>query len=360
MNYLLIFLLTWYQPQGWFHHKPRPTPTPAPTPTATPRHRPRHSASESSTPASSLTKAPRGIFYLLKTDEPISEKQSCWTNPAINGVRLSVSIGSIEKRKGDFDWAQLDTAAALAKAKGKQWSVGVAWAPALPAWVGAKMYKFSTAAAALPWDPALVAAELDFIEAFGKHFAGDSNLAGVIVGGLGTGADGFVTTVAKDADDIAALGSGGGAPEWIAASQKIIGAYAAAFPHHAIMLVAANPFPNEYKSLATIGDWATSAYPDFGVIAPNLKMTSGVDDTPTALVNVYALSHPCGFQLASTDLGGTMPQVLGVGVKLLRGRGDIEVSGSACDDAANAEALTAATRQLKAGALPNEKSKEKE
>ncbi|MBA3963111.1 MAG: hypothetical protein H0X40_14600, partial [Chthoniobacterales bacterium] len=165
---------------------PSPSGTPTPTPTATPSPTP--SATPTPTPIPQGFTSPRGIFYLLGTDAPISSKQSCWTNPGVDGVRLRVSIGTLEPQAGVYDWTQLDAASALAQANGKQWTVGVIWGMACPQWVydaGAVPVTLADGVMPTPWDPVEMSAELNFINAFAARYANDPSLAGVIIGGLG-------------------------------------------------------------------------------------------------------------------------------------------------------------------------------
>ncbi len=330
--------------------KPSPTPssTPTPTPTLTPTPTPTPSATPTPPPGS--IQVPRGIFYLLSTDAPISSKQACWTNPSVHGVRLRVSIGSVEPQDGVYDWTQLDAASALAAANGKQWTVGVIWGMACPPWVytaGAKPVTLSDGIMPTPWDPVVLAKELAFLQAFAARYGNDPSLAGVMIGGLGQVME---TYVARTPADSAILNPLGGVPAWIAAGQTLITAFAEALPNKSVILTAAVPFPiadSGDDALNELGTWAAANYPNFGVMCASLSVDSSVFYPPNALISAYSLTHPCGFQFVSSSgdvsrLGGTLAQALTAGVSLLQGRGMIETYGVDCSDPGNAATLLAA------------------
>lgn len=360
----------WGDRHGW-HRSPTPTPTatPTPKPTATPSPQPSATPSPSATasitptatpspsatatatatptpsatPLPGLTKAPQGAFYLLKSDAAISAKQSCWTNKSFGGVRLRMGATAIVQSAGKYDWSQLEEASRLATANGKQWSVGVQWGPSTPAFVGAKTYPLSNATSPLPWDPVLLAAEKEFIAAFGEKFADDPSLTGIILGGMGTN-PGFESYVAKTSEDMALIGPDAAA-QWNASCKEIIAAYAAAFPKTALLMAAGKPFAQEDAALTTLVDQAMAVWPNFGVMGCSLKKQSSIDYPPNALVNKYALTHPCGFQFVwntgdAERVGGTLEEVCDVGLGLLRGRGFIEIYAVDGDTPANAAVIS--------------------
>ncbi len=278
----------------------------------------------------------------------ISSKQKCWTNAAVNGVRLRVTLGSIEPAAGVYDWTQLDAASALAQANGKQWTVGVIWGMGCPQWVydaGAVPVALADGVMPTPWDPVLLAKELDFIRAFGSRYGNDPSLAGVMIGGLGQVME---TYVARTAEDCAVLEPLGGVPAWIAAAQTVISSFAEALPAKSVILTAARPFTSDEGSaaLASVGAWAAASYPNFGVMCASLSVDSSVFYPPNALISAYSRTHPCGFQFVVNSgdpgrLGGSLAQTLVAGDSLLQGIGMIETYAYDCDDPANAPALSA-------------------
>ena len=285
----------------------------------------------------------------------ISAKQKCWTNTAVGGVRLRVTIGSVEPADGVFDWTQLDAASALAQANGKQWTVGVIWGVGCPQWVydsGAVPVKLTDGVMPTPWDPVLLAKELAFIRAFAARFGGDPSLAGVMIGGLGQVME---TYVARTPEDSAILNPLGGVTAWVAAGQTVISAFAEALPNKSVILTAAVPFPNSDSgddALNELGTWAAATYPNFGVMCASLSVDSSVFYPPNALISTYSRTHPCGFQFVANSgdpgrLGGTLVQALVAGDSLLQGIGMIETYAYDCDDPVNAPALIATGAALR-------------
>ncbi|MBA3961886.1 MAG: hypothetical protein H0X40_08300 [Chthoniobacterales bacterium] len=338
----------------WYHHHhhpwdsptptPIPTPTPPPTPTPSPTDTPTPSPSPTETPTPtppSGKRPPRGVAYLLAADQTISASQNCWSNDHVPIVRLRVSASSLEKTEGVYTWTALDTAAGLAAANGKQWTVGVQWTgTAMPTWVKAQTYPLSDGVSAAPWDPILIQAELDFIKAFAARYDGDPNLAAVIIGGIGTN-PGFETYVSRSAHDTDILGGDGN--DWIAGAQQIITAYATSFSGTPVIVAAAEPFPGDDTSLPALIDWGMSNYANFGVMASALRESSAVEYPPNGLVSTYAASHPCGFQFlhptSNPDTGGNLAQVCAVGEQLLGAPGFIEAYPPDCDEVSNAATI---------------------
>jgi hypothetical protein len=267
-------------------------------------------------------------------------------------VRLRVSIGTVEPQQGVYDWTQLDAASALAQANGKHWTVGVAWGVASPQWLydaGAVPIALADGVMPAPWDPVVIAAELDFIKAFAARYENDPALAGVIIGGLGQVME---TYVARTPQDVALLAPLGGVPAWTEAAHTIIAAYAEALPRKAVMLTAARPFTTDEgdDALTAVGSWAAATYPNFGVMCASLSVDSSIFYPPNLLISTYSQTHPCGFQFVASSgnsrFGGTLSQGLTAGISLLQGVGMIETYGYDCDIPGNASALSAAGLSL--------------
>ena len=252
-----------------------------------------------------------------------------------------------------FDWTQLDAASALAQANGKQWTVGVAWGIACPKWVydaGAVPVTLSDGVMPTPWDPVLMSAELNFIDAFATRYGHDPSLAGVVMGGLGQVME---TYVARTSSDVATLTPLGGIPAWTDAAHTIISAFAEALPGKAVILTAARPFTTDQgdDALMEIGNWAAATYPNFGVMCASLSVDSSVFYPPNALISSYTLTHPCGFQFVSnsgdaTRLGGTLAEALTTGVSLLQGVGMLETYAYDCDISNNTAILSSTGSSL--------------
>jgi hypothetical protein len=194
-----------------------------------------------------------------------------------------------------------------------------------------------------------VAVELQFIKDFGARYANDPNLTGVVIGGLGTN-PGFESYVAKTADDMTAIGDPDAATKWTASCAQIRAAFAAAFPNRAHIMAAGQPLPNGDNLLKSLVDSQMALDPNFGVMCCSLKKDSSTSYMPNALVDAWSPTHPCALQfVANTSdprTGGTLAEVLPVGVALLHGRGDIEIYAADGDNPANAATIAATAAQL--------------
>ena len=297
------------------------------------------------------TKSPHGMFGLLR--DTVSEKQPCWTNPALNGVRWRGGWNLVQKTvDGPYDWSGPDAALALAQKHGKQLGISFVALMAPPAGLEAAGCKFvQLSYGKIPWinDPVFMAKWKDFIKAAGARY--DGKVDYIAMGGLGRVIE---SGIGGRPNDMKALDALGGLAGWETAVKAITDAHAAAFLQTPFIFTAAKPYrsPAGRVSLERVIDDLAAKYPHrVGIINCSLNAHSSTGYLPNKFVQKWSATNPCGLQfLTSTrgfgghNMGGSLAQALDAGVKL--GAHWIEIYQFDGDNVANAKLLTDTAERL--------------
>jgi hypothetical protein len=297
------------------------------------------------------TKSPHGMFGLLR--DTVSEKQGCWTNPALNGVRWRGGWNLVQKTvDGPYDWSGPDAALALAQKHGKQLGISFVALMAPPEGLEAAGCKFvQLSYAKIPWinDPVFMAKWKDFIKAAGARY--DGKVDYIAMGGLGRVIE---SGIGARPNDMKALDALGGLAGWETAVKAITDAHAAAFLQTPFIFTAAKPYrsPAGRDSLERVIDYLAAKYPHrFGIMNCSLNAHSSTGYLPNKFVQKWSATNPCGLQfLTSTrgfgghTMGGSLAQALDAGVKL--GAHWIEIYQLDGDNVANAKLLTDTAERL--------------
>ena len=261
---------------------------------------------------------PHGLFQL----------DGGWTNAVADGVSMrrlgttKITWKVLEPSEEQYDWSQLDSWIATAKANHKQiaYSFGALADP--PQWLidlGAKTYQWTggyankTRTVVMPWDPIVQPRLLRFIAAFGAHVDGKFDYT--VMGGVGLLNESYMpepSTVDETAETML--------PKWIDSCNAIITAYGQAFHMTPFIFAAAAPPIRGYAAsttaLESICRTAAAKYPGlFGVMCDGLKATSNYNYVPNKLVSDLS-ANPTGFQFVTGDLHGTLQQTLDTAISL--------------------------------------------
>jgi hypothetical protein len=296
-------------------------------------------------------KSPRGIFDIVTNT--VSERQACWNNPAVDGVRWRGGWNRVQKKvDGPYDWSVPDAAVALAQKHGKQIGISFVALMAPPEGLEATGCKFvQLSYGKVPWinDPVFLAKWSDFIKAAGARYDGKVNY--IAMGGLGKVLE---SGIAKMPSDMALLDTLGGLGGWESAVKTITAAHAAAFQQTPFIFTAAKPYrsPEGQAALRRVINDLAPKYPKrFGIMDCSLNARSDVRYLPNELVRKWSATNPCGLQfLTSTrgfnrrSIGGSLADTLDAGVKL--GAHWIEIYHFDGDNPANAQLLRETAAKL--------------
>lgn len=297
------------------------------------------------------TKSPHGMFGLLR--DTVSEKQACWTNPALNGVRFRSGWNLVQKKvDGPYDWSGPDAAVALAQKHGKQLGISFVALMAPPEGLEAAGCKFvQLSYGRIPWinDPVFLAKWTAFIKAVAARY--DGKVDYIAMGGLGRVIE---SGIGARPNDMEALDALGGLAGWESAVKAITDAHAAAFLQTPFIFTAAKPYrsPAGRDSLERVLDYLAPKYPKrFGIMNCSLNARSSTRYLPNKFVQKWSATNPCGLQFVTSTrgfgghtMGGSLAQALDAGAKL--GAHWIEIYAFDGDNAANAKLLTDTAARL--------------
>ena len=304
-------------------------------------------------------KSPRGIFDIVT--DTVSERQPCWNNPAVDGVRWRGGWNRVQKTvDGPYDWSVPDAAVALAQKHGKQIGISFVALMAPPAGLEAAGCKFvQLSYGKVPWinDPVFLAKWSDFTKAAGARYDGKVNY--IAMGGLGRVIE---SGIARMPGDMALLDTLGGLGGWESAVKTITAAYASAFQQTPFIFTAAKPYhsPEGQTALQRVINDLAPKYPRrFGIMDCSLNARSNARYLPNELVRRWSATNPCGLQfLTSTrgfnsrNVGGSLGDALDAGVKL--GAHWIEIYHFDGDNPANAQLLRDTAAKLQGAAAKAE------
>lgn len=212
---------------------------------------------------SAAKQPPRGVYVVLRVNDPGLSGASCWTDANIKGVLLRTQWDKVEKVQGTYDWSYFDDGIAVAEAHGKKVMLSIACGTQAPAWIyalGAAKWNTTgkwhgTQTQPAPWDHVFQRELAKLIAAFGDRYDSNPVVAGVT---LWCGGRGIETFFAQTPGDAQQLDARGGIEIWVSAAEKIIDEYVAAFPSTELYLACGKNYPDEQVSLTQVAQYALS------------------------------------------------------------------------------------------------------
>jgi Beta-galactosidase len=266
--------------------------------------------------AQDLKPGPHGIIALLppfNSARRVNLARSVWSNPLVRGVRLRTVWRNVQPEENSFDWSYLDEAVALAARHDKYIGLSVAAGIFTPDWVyrgGAQRFDFtltgpwrptSHETMPEPWDDEFLKKWGATVRAMGRRYDGNTNVAYVVMGGLGFNIE---SSYVKTPEDIAKLQSLGGAARWLEGAKRIVDLYAEAFPTTPFLYAMQPPIKNDYTATRELVEYGVAKYPGhFGIMHTGLNAAAELSLYPNHAVQIYSAKTPAGFQMVWSTEG---------------------------------------------------------
>jgi hypothetical protein len=315
---------------------------------------------------SKLKSPPVGVYDLLPgntVEKPTSNisTDSCWKNPNVTGVCLRTDWGTIEPRKGVFDWSYFDDGISAAAANHKLVSLTVYSGKRTPEWVyadGAKRLQLTherrkgekVITMPAPWDSTFLDDWNALVKELGARYDSNPVVSYVTATGPGRGGELYFVNSAADA---AMLESAGGIDRWIGAAQKIGSLYGVAFPSTPFIYATGAPLPGEdgRKALAKVVNYCEENWPDrFGIRSSGLRPASSATGfVPQSNIKIKGFQMLKAFRGARGGrrmLRGTLADTLELAIRY--GGKFVEVYAADCDDPDQATVLGETNKRLQA------------
>ena len=262
--------------------------------------------------------AARGVFVVLKVDDPHLESEPAWTDPNIVGVLLRTRWSSVELTQSRFDWNYFDRGLSMAHTKGKTVILSVHAGNYSPSWIygGAKAFALRSGEIPAPWDPVFQVEWGKLIAALGARYDADPSVVAITMGGLGKEIECFF---ARTASEIQELNAAGGVSIWATAARKIIDAYMAAFPATPCYLATGTNYEDQRKSMSDVVIYGLEKYPGrFGVqsnaLSPHYPNKPKFPHTTIDCSSIPLIGYQLVAPVRSSRVGGTLAQTLANGI----------------------------------------------
>jgi Beta-galactosidase len=208
------------------------------------------------------TKAPpRGTYVVIKENDPDIDSEPCWNDPNVFGVLLRIKWSVVEPTQGTYDWSYFDHGLALAKQHGKLVQMSVTCGFAAPDWLyGLGVLKWTTSGKIrgpqtqpAPWDAVFQKHLSALISTWGSRYDSNPLVASVT---LWCGGRNIETFFAQTPEDSFQLDRVGGVQLWLAAAEKVVDMYHAAWPTTPLYLACGKNYPDERSSLTRLAEYA--------------------------------------------------------------------------------------------------------
>jgi hypothetical protein len=204
---------------------------------------------------------PRGTYVVLKENDPNIDSEPCWKNPNVYGVLLRTRWSVVEAKQGTYDWSYFDHGLALAKEHGKLIQISITCGVYAPDWLyGLGVSKWTTSGKIrgsqtqpAPWDAEFQKHLSALISAWGARYDSNPLVASVTIW---CGGRNIETFFAQNQEDAAQLDRVGGTRLWLAAAEKFVDMYHAAWPTTPLYLACGKNYPDQKASLTQLAEYA--------------------------------------------------------------------------------------------------------
>jgi hypothetical protein len=206
---------------------------------------------------------PRGTYVALKENDPNIDSEPCWKDPNVFGVLLRTKWSVVEANRGAYDWSYFDHGLSLAENYGKLVQMSITCGVGAPEWLyGLGVPRWTTTgkirgpeSQPAPWDNAFQKHLFALITAWGARYDSNPLVASVT---LWCGGRNIETFFAQTPEDVAQLDRVGGIQTWLAAAEKVVDTYHAAWPTTILYLACGKNYPDERSSLTQLAEYALS------------------------------------------------------------------------------------------------------